>query len=321
MGTCSSQPRPVPPSAPRLPPATIPPLPVLVPATIPPLPVLVELMLTILYRFAVLGTTLVSMLLALAVLQALIITVSTGGSIEHYQTISASVGNWNAPQGRLFFALGTFAAILNVMTLQTFLLTPPAQKPAHSCVHACISSCAKVLSCGGPQQAPALWPFGLEGFIRFWWAALQSLGLYVLACVSYHPQGSERATAWEYRIHDTGASLAFGVSFVLEFIVLHTFPSSMYTARRVFTVLGIVFVAIFMFTQSVLGCTGLVPPETCHAPGGTIAYMSEVALCLCLATIFGLTARDASRTIRVVEQLARSDTDARSPWDGHAQLL
>jgi hypothetical protein len=45
------------------------------------------------YRYSVLGTGLTALLLALATLQAPLIVVAGGGSLEAYQTISASVSD------------------------------------------------------------------------------------------------------------------------------------------------------------------------------------------------------------------------------------
>jgi hypothetical protein len=69
------------------------------------------LLTTILLSFSTLGTGLLSALLVIAVVQAPLVTISSGGTLEFEQTISASVSDWNTPQGRFFFAVRAARAV------------------------------------------------------------------------------------------------------------------------------------------------------------------------------------------------------------------
>jgi hypothetical protein len=248
----------------------------------------------IFYRYSVLGTGLIAILLFVAVVQAPMIVLACGESIERYQTISASVSDWDLPQGRCFFAMCTFASILNLTTLQTFILMPPATSaPPHAlgrlfdAIGVCVPCCR--------QAKGALWPFGREGAMRFTWLALQSIGLYLLASVpSLHdPSGQDIVLYVQQQLHNVGAACAFGVSFLLEGLMCWTMPRGAFMARKVVTALGVTFCVLFIITQDGLGCTGNAPPEQCVPPMGKVTYALESAMCLSLAILFWLTARDA----------------------------
>lgn len=257
---------------------------------------LAALTFSILHRWSTLGTGFVSALLALATLQAPLILLSTGGSLEATQTISASVSNWESPEGRLFFGLCSFGAVLNLVTLQSFLLTPPSGRLQNSKVlSGSIYTCTTYLTCSKPDPSPLFWPLGPEGWVRFWWVALQSIGLYLLAAISYPKDvatNPSKAVAIQAKMHNFGAACAFLVSFALELGFLSTFPGR-FKGRRFFTALGICFAAAFLVTQSVFSCTGRMPADLCHAPMGTVAYLTEVGMCLSLAMIFFLAANGA----------------------------
>lgn len=249
------------------------------------------LVLAAFYRFSRLGCGFLSFLLATATLQALIVTLATGGSLQEMQTISASVSNWDTPQGRFFFALCTFGAVLNVVTLQTFFLTPPAAHPPGKCARGCVWTCTIITTCSKPNQRVHLWPMGAEGFIRFWWLALQSFGLYLLASVNYKASAEPHARI-EDALHNSGAALAFVVSFTLEVLTLSAFPMNKFVGRRVFTGLGITFAVFFIVTQVALQCVGFAPPDVCKPPWGIVSYVLEMCMCFSLAAVFFFTARE-----------------------------
>ena len=243
---------------------------------------IVAVVVSILYVFSRYACFFLSALVTIAVVQAPIILMAQGGTLEAYQTISASVGDWSTPQARFFFACSTFGAALNVMSLQTFFLTPPTpwSPPSTNGVGS------------GAAPTPLLWPLSFQGSLRFWWLALQSFGLYLLASVSYTPPTAP-GSAIQNGIHNTGAAILFLVSYVVENAVLSTFPLHMFVGRRVFTALGSAFAVVFIVTQNVFKCTGLMPPDVCHPPWGVVSYVTEMGMCLSLAAILFFTALGA----------------------------
>jgi hypothetical protein len=259
------------------------------------------LLATTVYRFSTLSVGLLGLLLIAATIQAPINTLALGGSLERSQTISASVADWNSPQGRLFFALCGFGALLNMMSLHPFWLTPPVEREVSGAW--LLRGLRAIGRCTGSADdtTPAAWPLGLHGTLRFAWLAAQSLGLFLLASVNYAtaPDGLADATASvaitrQQDYHNLGAALAFIVSFTAEVVVLAAsarMGRPELRSRRVFAECGLVCAALFLYTQVGTGCTGDVAPTVCRAPWGTVSYASEVGMCLSLALGFLATAR------------------------------
>lgn len=260
---------------------------------------------------------LIAWLLAIAVLQAPIIVLCTGGSIEKFQTISASVGEWNSPQGRLFFALAAFAAFLNLVSMHTFLLSPPFSERVRV-IGPCLDAVGDGIfaSCRTPSSLPpSSWPLTQHGFIRFVWLTGQSLGLFLLATVSYQNPGGGLSPDVQIaqQIHNAGAAIAFLVSLVLEIcVVLDTPRQYRSTSRLVSASLGIAFLVIFAATQAV-GCTGLEPPEICPPPLGTISYVAESLMALAVAFNFFLVGWSAD--IDNLRAIARSEMQSETIAD------
>lgn len=273
---------------------------------------LLDVLAAIFYRFSTLGVGLVAALLALAVIPAPIIYTARGGELEFAQTISASVADWHSPEGRLFFALCTFAAVLNLLTLHTFLLTPPSSASLPLlCRAVCCRACEGRCTCCAPTSSlpRGQWILGQQGALRFFWLTLQSLGLHLLASCSYtlDPPASGGGAAKlaagaddgvEATVHNVGAALAFVVSLGFELaVLLHNRPAPKsasathmtHTGRLVCTSLGVACALLFQATQYI-GCSGFAPPDICPPPWGVVSYTSECAMCLCLSADFFFTA-------------------------------
>ncbi|KAJ1635710.1 hypothetical protein T492DRAFT_835866 [Pavlovales sp. CCMP2436] len=258
----------------------------------------VTFIVTMLYRqarFSNLGTGLLLVLLVIAVVQAPLVTVAMGSTLEFEQTISASVSDW----GRFFFASCTFAAIVHLITMHPYMVSPPFTDDFSSPLGWLLDVLDGCLPCCRPASyfAPAAWPLSRHGALRFLWLTAQSVGLYLLASVNYTTEdirfesnGEIRKRAIQHGLHNFGAALAFILSFVAEALVLSTTPRSKHVGRKVCLSLGILCAFVFLITQEGFGCTGRVPATICPAPFGTVSYMFECGMALSLAAIFFLTA-------------------------------
>ncbi|KAJ1635709.1 hypothetical protein T492DRAFT_1131421 [Pavlovales sp. CCMP2436] len=238
-----------------------------------------EVASAVLHQLSALGTGLLALLIAVAVVQAPLFAQASPGAA-----------------GRV----ARFAATLSLITLHPFLLSPPITDDFPSP----LAWLLDVLE--GFAFAPAAWVFSRSGALRFLWQTAQSAGLYLLlASVDYRADDSpldldseSRKRAIQHGLYNLGAAIAFILSFVAEALVLSTTPKCTHLRRKVCLSLGIFCAFVFLIiTQANIGCTHRVPAMDCPALLGTASYVFECGMALSVAAVLFLTATEPSKEI------------------------